>query len=773
MSFLTPLYLFALGAAALPVLLHLFRNTVRRRIPFSAVRFVEAVPSRTTRRMQVEHWPLMLLRVTALCLLALAFARPWLRLEATSEPETPGRRVIVLLDTSASMQREGLWTQALHHLDETLETLESKDELALAVFDRRTHWHITAQEWSALPTLAARVEFVRARLKDLKPRWSSTHLDAAFLTALESCAKPSDPHGSTLCRTEMIVIGDLQAGMHLDTLKNHEWPRDVTVQLRAVSSPKTTNASLQLVADTSEASSASAAKKVRVKVSNSADAANSQFQLAWAVAPASPYVPDAPITVTVPAGQSRTLLIPLPDQDAASSTAKNETSKRLILTGDDHPFDNTLDVLPRPKQHRTVLFHGDDRSADPSGCRYFLDRAFPDTATLEVRIITLDEHSAGSRSTQGAALSTLGAESDDARHPPISDHALRRASGGATQGSEATPDLAVIAAPLTPSQLDTLRSALAHGTTILLLAKDASASETFAALTQTVPLPLEEATVDGFALLSDLDFTHPAWQPFRDPQYADFSRIHIWKHRRVTLPDSATSPANLRILARYDNGDPALIEHQSTKGRVLLLTTTWSPKDSQLALAAKFAPFLNALLELNQIGAARTEFEAGEAIAWSELGLIPNEPFRVDRVVIETPETDRIAAPRSTDFFPPHPGVYTILNVPTVISTPASEKPPLVTFAVRIPPEESRTAPLALESLTALGVPITQVNDGVFPRGTSQLMAVKSESSSHPTPDVTAIRHEHQQRGWRWLIVAAMLVLPVETLWATRLIRVG
>jgi hypothetical protein len=797
MSFLTPLYLFALGAAALPVLLHLFRNTVRRRIPFSAVRFVEAVPSRTTRRMQVEHWPLMLLRVTALCLLALAFARPWLRLDAASEPEAPGRRVIVLLDTSASMQREGLWKQALHRLDETLATLESKDELALATFDRRTQWHLTAQEWNALPTLAARIELARTRLKDLKPGWSSTHLDSAFLTALESCAKSSDPHASTPYRTELIVISDLSSGTHLDTLKDHDWPRDVTVVLHTVSSPRTTNASLQLVVGTSEASATAATQKVRVKVSNSADATESRFQLAWAADPASPYEPDAPITVTVPAGQSRTLLIPAPAPNAASPTAKNEKPKRLILTGDDHPFDNTLDILARPKHLRTILYHGDDRSVDPSGCRYFLDRAFSATATREVHIITLDERSTNTRSTQGAALSTLGAESIDvggvarpesskgavgAAKPrgtagadsvddqvERSNHALRRASGRATQAGEAVPDLAVITAPLVPFQLDILHSALAHGTTILILAKEASAAETFAALTQIAPLPIEEATLDGFALLADLDFSHPAWQPFRDPQYADFSRIHIWKHRRVTLPDSAASPSNLRILARYDNSAPALIEHQSTKGRVLLLTTTWSPKDSQLALAAKFAPFLNALLELNQASLTRTEFEAGEAIAWSDLGLIPNDSSEVDSVILESPEAERITTPRSTDFSPPRPGVYAILDVPTSISTSASEGPQLSTFAVRIPSEESRTAPLALESLAALGVPVSRVSDGISPIAASSPTTSHSSARHGSQADATAVSKELQQRGWRWFIVAALIVLLIETAWSTRL----
>src|SRR5690606_14339403 len=101
MSFLTPLYIAGLLAVALPVLFHLIRRTPQGRQTFSSLMLLSPSPPRVTRRSRLNNILLLLLRATALSLLAFAFARPLLRQEADLNiSEQRGRRIALLVDTS-------------------------------------------------------------------------------------------------------------------------------------------------------------------------------------------------------------------------------------------------------------------------------------------------------------------------------------------------------------------------------------------------------------------------------------------------------------------------------------------------------------------------------------------------------------------------------------------------------------------------------------------------------------------------------------------------
>ena len=109
MSFLTPLYLLALAGLAVPVILHLARRRTRRELPFGSLRFLSPTPPRFESRKRIEHWALLALRCLAVALLAAAFARPFFTRPLPGVATASGRRLLILLDTSASMRREGLW----------------------------------------------------------------------------------------------------------------------------------------------------------------------------------------------------------------------------------------------------------------------------------------------------------------------------------------------------------------------------------------------------------------------------------------------------------------------------------------------------------------------------------------------------------------------------------------------------------------------------------------------------------------------------------------
>ena len=77
MSFLTPAFLFGALAAVVPFVLHLVRRERLPRVPFSDLRLLRGARIDPARRRRLREFLLPALRVAALVLLALAFARPF------------------------------------------------------------------------------------------------------------------------------------------------------------------------------------------------------------------------------------------------------------------------------------------------------------------------------------------------------------------------------------------------------------------------------------------------------------------------------------------------------------------------------------------------------------------------------------------------------------------------------------------------------------------------------------------------------------------------
>src|SRR5438876_12401124 len=114
MSLLAPIFLFGALAISLPVLFHLIRRSTREKTPFSSLMFLLPSPPRLTRRSRLEHILLLVLRCAVIGLLALGFARPFIKKAVEVEPSpADARRMVVLVDTSASMRRADLWADAL------------------------------------------------------------------------------------------------------------------------------------------------------------------------------------------------------------------------------------------------------------------------------------------------------------------------------------------------------------------------------------------------------------------------------------------------------------------------------------------------------------------------------------------------------------------------------------------------------------------------------------------------------------------------------------
>jgi Mg-chelatase subunit ChlD/catechol 2,3-dioxygenase-like lactoylglutathione lyase family enzyme len=139
MSFLNPLFLFGLLAAAVPILIHLLTRKRPREVPFPSVEFLREVNQSEIRRLKLKQWLLLLLRVLAVATLALAMSRPALKGTAGSLAGRAGSTVVVLLDRSASMSAYGtrgtVFSEARRLAEDLLATLGPDDEILLVPYD--------------------------------------------------------------------------------------------------------------------------------------------------------------------------------------------------------------------------------------------------------------------------------------------------------------------------------------------------------------------------------------------------------------------------------------------------------------------------------------------------------------------------------------------------------------------------------------------------------------------------------------------------------------
>jgi hypothetical protein len=159
----------------------------------------------------------------------------------------------------------------------------------------------------------------------------------------------------------------------------------------------------------------------------------------------------------------------------------------------------------------------------------------------------------------------------------------------------------------------------------------------------------------------------------------------------------------------------------------------WAPASSQWVLSTKFVPWLQALVERAAGGPSGALFaEVGDLRRLAPRG------------TARWLATSGAALPHEPD----HPGVYQLND----------DAGPRV-IALQTPAEESRTDPLPLDAFEQLGVPLRADANRL-----SRAEVARQNAQS-------ALEIEGQQKVWRWLLIAAAVLLALESFAALRLAR--
>ncbi len=791
MSFLYPLFLAGIVAVGLPIVLHMIRRHTRKRVTFSSLMFLRTTIPRFKNRSRLENLLLLILRCIILCLLAFGFSRPFFPREAVESRVRLSRRIVLLVDTSASMRRAGMWDQAINEAQSVLEDVSQADRVCVMSFDQSTKTLIGFEQWGALDP-SRRASIVVENISKLSPGWALTNLGHALVSAAEAIEDDEVNDGQqTTAMRRVVLISDLQKGSNLEAMHAYEWPEEMELVVKLVRCQGTTNAALQLVTERSGLGVSADDSRPGIRITNSSDATAERFQLNWAGETAAGTSSRA-ADVYVPPGHS--IVVRAPDwadrSEARKSVFDAAPDEALILTGDDHDFDNTLYLAPHLQQEVNILYIGSDNPNDFRGMLYYVRRAFGATGALKPHVISRP----GNKAIAAADIETA--------------------------------HLIITADAVNQENLVSLRRYLESGRTLLLVMKSIDEVKTVAGLagiaratpwTRSDPplagIESEEADVDRYAMLGRIEFEHPLLGLFSEPRFGDFTQIHFWKYRRINIGARATpwtgsdpplagpsrsdkaasilrpekigtaedgsapgrSPGldqtrlrraalpDARVLARFDSGDPAWIELPVGKGSLLVFTCGWHPSDSQLALSSKFVPLLYSILEYGGVIAGlQSQYFVGDHIPIPHS--IKTGGNRAMNLQIRKPDDSLISIDAGQQVFTQTdlPGIYAIessVGNPPSRSDIAASADSAELFAVNLPAKECQTAAMPIEDLERFGVLFKQPSSVAVER-TEQVRRHNSLAGL-----------EYEQKVWRWVFIALLAVSLIEIWlagWLTR-----
>lgn len=233
--------------------------------------------------------------------------------------------------------------------------------------------------------------------------------------------------------------------------------------------------------------------------------------------------------------------------------------------------------------------------------------------------------------------------------------------------------------------------------------------------------------------LGQLDGDHPVFEPFKEALSRDFGAARFFRYRDLTADSSA------QVVARFDDGRPALIDGSSGAGRVVVSALAVGTLWSDFALQPVFLPLMQQLV--SHVGQLREEkrwYTAGEAAA------IPQDT-RALTLIDPSGGSQRIAADSNRTVILPAIGFYQLRS--DLAAAPVAQ------LAVNPAPEESElTSVTPADALAQLRAP--------------------TDSAAAPTvAPLTAVEQERRQSWWSILLILAFLALGAETLYTVRAAR--
>jgi hypothetical protein len=532
MSFLTPLFFIGVAALAAPILVHLVRRTRARRVQFPALVFVRQVPQRTIRRRTLQNVLLLLLRCLAILLIVIAFTRPFFSGGSAAKQTTGAGATVILVDNSLSMRREPLFAEAQKRAEALVDESRNDEQLALLSFDKR---------YAVVNRFITDKTRMRFAIRSLTAGWDGTDYEQA-LRGAESLLSEVETSGPK----RIVMISDFQVpgwnqASAIFKLAN-------TTQLTTIDvagNDPVSNVAITNVEARGVVFGQKYLDNLAVHISNFGDTPRDHVQVDF--------------QINEQTVEKRDISLNSRDSRVIEFTGfnLNEGANRCtidVVAGDFVPDNRFYFTLRRETPAKALIVESASRGRSDS---LHLQSALTTNEDLPFTFTLKSTGSVDPTSVPEYALVVLND-----------------------------------AGPISSALADALAKFVEAGGEMIVSTGPRTEAGSFnGSLQRIVPATLREAvqTKAGESVaITNVKFDHPIFEVFQES--GRLAAAHVIGYFR-SEPSVAAS-----VLARFEDGSPALVEARAGKGRVMLFTSSLGPSWNDLPLTPLYLPFIHQMV---------------------------------------------------------------------------------------------------------------------------------------------------------------------------------
>lgn len=533
LTFLTPLFLYGALGALVPLLLHLIKRQRARVQVFSTLRFLKISQQAVVRQQKLRRLLLLLLRMAACAVLAMIFARPFMKdMQNAAFAGPKPKAFVILIDNSYSMEFGNRMDLAKRRAQELLDELHVGDQVALMSFSSQAK--VLREISTEHADLAGLIQ------TQIKPEYQGTNYIEALRSADDQMNRSDFDDRTIYIISDFQQAGwdrqatrwQLSSGIKLKIIDIWD-ERDVNVAVTAVDLPRPLTESERT-------------QDVVVRVKN--------FGL-------TPY--EGEMTLEINGAEAATRRVSIPSNSAQVVTFRHTfradaNTGRVSMGSDDLPIDNqfyfTVNI---PTPLRVLIVEERSTRGSQSSAAYYLTQALglrqDPPMTVDVRPAT--ELASLALGRYHAIITADIGTLPRAGRTRLVEYV--KSGGGVLIGQNRS---------VSPNIFNTSFGELLPG--------------------RVNTAQPERIRRDQFGALADINYQHPIFSPFAGPHHGDFGTARFFKIVR-TEPDSSAT-----IVGKFDDGFPAIIEKSLGRGRTLMFSSTLDLSWNDLPIRGVFVPFL-------------------------------------------------------------------------------------------------------------------------------------------------------------------------------------
>ncbi|MFA6447893.1 MAG: VWA domain-containing protein [bacterium] len=543
MGFLQPALLAALALVAIPLILHLFTRRRVQQVVFPAFMLLIGSKRRSMRILTLRQWLVLLCRIAAIALLALAFAQPVLHNSRLSLPGTRDRAALhIILDNSPSMSWERGGVTIFERAKSAAEKLVSR-----AAYEDEITVELACGDAAGANVMSAASAI--SLIKKAKPGSCRAPLDLKINRAIRELRL------SPASERRLIIFSDFQSNGF------------------GLKPPDAAKGDPIIIAD--------------------ALAAGMHRANAWVESVSLPLFPltgeESPICFRVESSA------PVKTPIVAALDVDSRKRGEQTLTPDSKGtargcFSITLGEAGRRRGR--IAISGDRMRGD--NARYFTFDAH-----REIPAALITSESATRDAARGSfyiarALRSVGGAARMAILPPdsLSAQALSKYRVAIVPDGSA----------LSPANLSTLGDFLAGGGGVFISAGDEQQPADIIARTlfgggvsivaQKKPSARTDKETSSFLAVGELDSARPLFEKLSGKAGAAFRETRFNRPAQIRV-----NGADVSTLAELSDGSALLAERRVGRGKVILFASRFDPAETNLPLKPAFIPFIMQLMK--------------------------------------------------------------------------------------------------------------------------------------------------------------------------------